>query len=449
MKKKVAVIGAGFTGIAAAYRLVKAGIEVTLYEKESSIGGLAGGFSMNGMPLEKAYHFLYKTDSHILGLAEEVGVREKLVFHKSSIVSYDHGKFYPFMTPGDLLKFTPLPFLDRIRTGVVALYLSKLTNWKPLSKVTAYDWLRKWAGKAATEVIWEPLLRGKFNKYYQQVSMSWLWRRIQIRALSKEPGESTERLGYFKGGFMTLVNAIELGIRCSGGTVLLGQSIDAIESDAGGNGATLVVSGERRRYDAIIATTPSNVFAKLIEKDASVPAEYLSRLRRIDYLGAIVMVFVSDQRLTEYYWHNINDPDVPFLVFLSTSELVGSEAFGGKHVYYIGAYVPDDHEYFSRDAASVMSEWKDALKKMFPTFDGSLIADERLFRFRNAQHIVGTEYDGKIVPYESPIKNVYISNFSQIYPDDRGTNYAVEEGNKVSSLVLKSLEKKSSAAKAR
>ena len=96
-----------------------------------------------------------------------------------------------------------------------------------------------------------------------------------------------------------------------------------------------------------------------------------------------------------------------------------------------------------------MSEWKDALKKMYPAFDRSLIADERLFRFRNAQHIVGTDYDSKIVPYESPIKNVYISNFSQIYPDDRGTNYAVEEGNKVSALVLKALEKKSSTPNSR
>ena len=326
MKNKVAVIGGGFAGMAAAYRLAKAGAEVTLYEKEPSIGGLAGVFSMNGMPLEKAYHFLYKTDSHILDFAEEVGVREKLVFHRSSIVSYDHGKYYPFMTPADLLKFTPLPFPDRIRTGVVALYLSKLTNWKPLSKVTAYDWLRKWAGKAATDVIWEPLLRGKFNKYYQQVSMSWLWRRIQIRALSKEPGESTERLGYFKGGFMTLVKAVEQGIRGFGGTILLDQSIDAIESDGGGNGAILVVKGERRRYDAIIATTPSNVFAKLIEKDARVPAKYLSTLRSIDYLGAIVMVFVSGQRLTEYYWHNINDPDsaLPRVPFDVRTRRVGS-----------------------------------------------------------------------------------------------------------------------------
>jgi protoporphyrinogen oxidase len=439
MKKTAAVIGGGFSGLTVAYRLAKAGVEVTLYEKSNSLGGLAGGLTMEDMPIEKAYHFLYKTDTHILGLAEELGLRDKVVFHRSSIVTFDHGKFYPFMTPVDLLKFSPIPFIDRIRTGVVALYLSKLTNWKPLSKVTAYEWLRKWAGKSATDVIWEPLLRGKFNKYYKDVSMSWLWRRIQIRAVSKEKGETTERLGYFQGSFMTLVGALEREIRNQGGTILLNQSIDAIRSSSDGSGATLIVDGEERHYDAIVATTPSNVFAKLIESDRYSSPEYLATLRSIDYLGAVVMVFMSEQRITEYYWHNINDPKVPFLVLLSTSELVGSEAFGGKHLYYIGAYVPDEHEYFSRDESSVMDEWKSALKYMYPEFDASKIVGEKLFRFRNAQHIVGTDYDGKIVPYESPLPNVYLSNFSQIYPDDRGTNYAVEEGGKVADLVAKAL----------
>jgi len=435
-KKRVAVIGGGFAGLSAAYHLGKAGVEVTLYEREKSLGGLAGGFSLLGMPLEKAYHFFYKGDAHLLGLAEELGLADKASFYKSSTGTYYGGKLYPFMTAQDLLSFTPLPFLDRIRFGVSALYLQFLKNWKPLSRVTAYDWLLKWAGPKVTEVIWEPLLRGKFNKYYKDIAMSWLWRRIQIRAVSRE--KEGEMLGYFHGGFVTIVDAFREKITSFGGTINTEQGIDRIGQSEGG--ATLVINGERKQFDAIIATVPSPAFARLIEGNPGVTSEYTNKLKSIDYLGAVVMVFATDQLISPYFWHNINDSSIPFLVLLSTSALTGTEAFGGKHIYYIGAYVPAEHRYFSDSDESIMNEWKSGLKTMFPHFDEHQILEEKLFRFKDAQHIVGTDYIEKIPSYQSPVPHTFLSNFSQIFPDDRGTNYAIEEGKKIAKLVLQDIK---------
>lgn len=437
-KKRVAIIGGGFAGLSAAYHLGKEGVEVVLYEREKTLGGLAGGFSLLGMPLEKAYHFFYKTDLHLLGLAKELGIENKAKFYKSSISTYYQGKLYPFMTAKDLLTFKPLPFIDRVRTGFIAVYLQYLKNWKPLSKVTAFDWMTKWAGKNATRVIWEPLLKGKFNKYYKDVAMSWLWRRIQIRAVSKDPGETVEKLGYFHdGGFMSIVNATEKKIREFGGTVITEQGVDRIESNPNG-GATLIVNGNREDFDAIVATIPSPAFGRLVEGNKEVSAEYVAKLKSIDYLGAVVMVFVTDQLISPYFWHNINDPEIPFLVLLSTSALTGTDTFKGKHIYYIGAYVPVEHHYFSQTEEEIMNEWKGGLRKMFPHFDESKILEEKLFRFKDAQHIVGTDYASKIPDYQSPIPHVYLSNFSQIFPDDRGTNYAIEEGKKITKVVLDS-----------
>lgn len=437
MKKKVAIIGGGFTGLSAAYYLGKEGVQVTLYEHEKTLGGLAGGFSLLGIPLEKAYHFFYKTDAHLLGLAKELGIAEKAAFYCSSISTYYRGKLYPFMTAKDLIMFTPLSLVDRIRTGFVALYLQKLKNWKSLSQVTAYDWLMKWAGKNTTRVIWEPLLKGKFNKYYKDIAMSWLWRRIQIRAVSKDVGESVEKLGYFHGSFMSIVNAVEKKIYDFGGTIITEQGIDRIDSSA--NGAVLVVNGERHEFDAVIATVPSPTFARLISGNDEVSKEYLNKLISINYLGAVIMVFATDQKISPYFWHNINDPEIPFLVLLSTSALVGTDSFNGKHIYYIGAYVPYEHAYFSQSEEDIMNEWKRGLKKMFPNFDQGKILEERLFRFKDAQHIVGIDYVEKIPAYQSPVPNVYLANFSQIFPDDRGTNYAIEEGKKVAGLVIKNI----------
>lgn len=431
-KKNVAIIGGGFAGLSAAYHLAKSGIKVTVYEREADLGGLAGGFSLLGMPLEKAYHFFYKTDRHLLGFAEELGIKDKAAFYTSSVSTYFGGKLYPFMSAKDLLLFTPLPFFDRVRFGVTALYLQFLKDWKPLSKITAYEWLLKWAGSRVTAVIWEPLLKGKFNKYYKDIAMSWLWRRIQIRAVSKEKG--VEKLGYFHGGFVAIIEAAADKIKGFGGTIITKQGIDRIESND--NGATLIVNGEHRSYDAVIATVPSPAFARLIAGNAGVTEEYLTKLHSIDYLGAVILVFATDQEISPYFWHNINDPEIPFLVLLSTSALTGTEAFNGKHIYYIGAYVPVEHRYFSDSEASISAEWKSGLKKMFSHFDESKILEEKLFRFKDAQHIVGTDYIDKIPDYASPVKNVYLSNFSQIFPDDRGTNYAIEEGKKIASLVM-------------
>ena len=434
MKKKIAIIGAGYTGLTIGYRLLKAGFDVTIYEKENFAGGLASGFQLDGLPMEKIWHFLYMSDRDALALAEELGVKKHLTFHDSSISTYYDGKLFPFSTPLDLLRFKPLAFWDRIRTGLVALYLQRLRNWKPLTQVTALDWMTKMAGKQATKVIWEPLLKGKFGKYYDKVIMSWLWGRISIRARSKE--NTGEKLGYFKGGFSVLTGRLKEEIEKSGGKILLGSAIESILriEDQGIN----IKAGERSDiFNAVVATVPTGVFGELIKSNKEVSKEYMKKLSAIDYIGAVVMVFTSDQKISPFYWHNINDPKIPFLVFLSNTVLSGEDVYDGKNVYYVGFYASHEHAYFSQNEDSLMSEWGKGIKEMFPEFDSSQIREKALFKFKNAQHIVDFGYEEKIPAYESVVPGVYLANFSQIYPDDRGINFAVQEGNKMALLIQK------------
>ena len=174
---------------------MQAGNKVTILEQNSDIGGLAGDFKIEGSSIERAYHHIFKTDTTIIDLANELGVGDKLSWHDSSVSIYYGDKLYPFKGAVDLIKFSPLSFPNRIRAGLVALYLQKTNNWKKFQKVSAYDWMLKAAGKQVTKVIWEPLLRGKFDKYFDKVSMAWLWARIHVRAQSREVGG--EKLGYF------------------------------------------------------------------------------------------------------------------------------------------------------------------------------------------------------------------------------------------------------------
>jgi len=430
-KLKVAVIGGGYTGLVAAYELLKAGNEVDIFERSGELGGLAGGFKIEAKPLEKAYHHIFRTDKDIIALAKELGLEDKLKWHASSVAIYYEGKVYPFVTPVDLIKFTPLPFVDRIRAGMTALFLQKYKNWKKFTHVSAYAWMKKWGGPNVAKVIWEPLLKGKFDKFYDKVSMAWLWARIYVRGNSKAPGDTKEMLGYFDGGFEIFTNALKEKIEEKGGKIKLGVDIGSISEKEGR--PSIVVDGKPFTYDKILATVPSHVFASLIRGSAD--NAYIDKLSSIDYLGAVVAVFSSTQEISKFYWHNINDLSAPFLVFVHHTRLIGKENYNGKYVYYIGTYVPHDHRFFNMSEDEIYMEWFNYLGKIFPSFDKEQVREKYLFKMKNAQHIVSLDYEDKIPGYETPLSNVYLANFSQIFPEDRGTNYAVREGKKVAGMM--------------
>ncbi len=428
--KRVAVIGAGYTGLVAALRLATGGTSVTIIENGSYLGGLASGFTIGGEPIEKAYHHLFRTDREILDLVDELGISDKLEWLVAEDALYYQGKMYPFSSPWHLLRFTPLAFHNRIRTGVVALYLQFNKHWGKYKSVTALEWMTRAVGKQATEVIWEPLLRGKFDHYYDKVAMAWLWARIHVRSNSKDRGDLVEKLGYFSGGFQTVTNALERQLRSLGVEIRLGVAVSRIEAN---NGRTLLTyaDGAQGEFDATIATIPSGAFARIISDTNEISADFRERLVSTPYLGARIMIFSSDQEISPYYWHNINDVELPFLVFINHTRLTGTARYGGKFVYYVATYASHESEIFTCADEVLTETWFAGVSQVFPHFDPSQIIEKFVFRFRNAQHIVGTDYDLRVPPFDTGMPGLFLSNFSQIYPEDRGTNYAVRDGTAI------------------
>jgi len=438
MAPRIGIIGGGFTGLTAAYRLQKAGVHVTIFEASGDLGGLASGFELAGHPVEKAYHFLYKTDEYILALVDELGLNDRLSFHRSSVSTYYDGVLYPMMSPTDLIRFTPISLVNRIRAGLTVLYLQRVRNWRSLSEITALEWLRRWAGREVTDVIWEPLLRGKFDKYYDKVTMSWLWGRVKQRVDSRDVKVGGEALGYFDGGFRVIVDALLKNMEGKV-DIRLNAKVSNLRHD--GSKVVLTSAKGEERFDRVLATVPSNILAGMIGDYEKRSPDYFRKLRSIEYLDACVQVFATRQKFTPYYWHNINTPNAPFVVFLSLTNLVGSEKFEGLNVYYIGDYVPSDHRYMSMDPAELKQHWYSRLKTIFPEFDQSQVVDDALFRLRNAQHIVDIGFEEeKLLPHHTPCPGVLMSNFSQIYPMDRGTNYAVRDGDALAKTILASLD---------
>jgi protoporphyrinogen oxidase len=428
--KKILIVGGGYTGLVAALRLsADKNFSVTIVEAAGDLGGLAGGFQIQGTSLEKTYHHLFLTDTAILDLVKELGLQDKLMWRDSSVGIFRGGKIHPFKTPGDLLKFSPCSFWGRLRTGFTALYLKHQRNWRGFTRQTAHAWMTRACGRSAMDSIWTPLLKGKFDKHFDKVSMAWFWARIHTRANSRS-GSGGEKLGYFNGGFNVVTAALVNILRGRGVKILTRAPVEKFFADE----RAAQVNGEKIPFDFCLFTGPSPALAKLLPAGEKLNA-YAEKLRSIEYLGAACLVFTSGQSLGDFYWINVNEPGAPFLVFIQHTNFIDKNLYGGKNVYYIGAYLAPDGKIFSLPDEDLAKLWFDYLLKMFPAFDPNGVEEKFIFRFRAAQHIVDTSYEEKIPDYRTPLPGVFLANFSQVFPEDRGTNFAVREGEKIAALI--------------
>ena len=130
--QNIAIIGAGATGLAAAWDFARAGHKVTLYEAAANVGGLAAGFKEPGWEwtLEKFYHHWFESDKDILGLLEEMGLRDQVIFPRPKTSFWINGKIYRSeISPSAI--FLPLSPLSIIRMGLAGVYLKLTRLWRP------------------------------------------------------------------------------------------------------------------------------------------------------------------------------------------------------------------------------------------------------------------------------------------------------------------------------
>ena len=435
---RVGIIGAGAAGLAAAYELGKHGHQASVYERAPFLGGQASTFDVGGSRLERGYHHWFTSDTDIIDLVEEIGLGHQIRWIDSTVGTLYDGKIYNFVTPMDLLRFTPLSLPDRIRLGLLALYLQRKKNWRAYENITADEWLRKHAGKRGYEVFWGPMLRGKFGEdFYDQVGMPWVWGKVHTRVASRGKSMLKEKLGYPIGSFGEVFDVLAQRIEEQGSKVHLSTSVNRVVVEDGvATGMEVASDGtspKQEKFDAIIATTPSFIFPKLVPQ---LPDDYLSRLTDVSYMAAVLIVLVLDRPLSHVYWLNVADRSIPFVGVIEHTNLISPEHYGGKHIVYLSNYLNTNHPMYAMGHEELLQEYLPHIRKINPDFDMSWVETSYHHKVDAAQPIIGTNYSSRIPDHRTPFKNLYLANTTQIYPEDRGTNYSVRMGKHVAHMVM-------------
>lgn len=433
-RSTVGIIGAGPAGMAAAWDLARAGHEVHIFDAEKEVGGLAAGFKDDGWDwaLEKFYHHWFQTDSDILKLIDEIGHSDKVIFPRPKTSYWMDGKIYRSEMNASMLSL-PLSLLALFRMGLAGVYLKFLTSdWRSLEKHTADQWMRRKMGEEAYNRLWKPLLIGKFSDRYQDVNMAWLWARIRTRSL---------RLGTFQGGFQAFLNTLAEAITARGAHLHLATPVEDIGTQNGK--LTLTFSGSSQTFDRVISTASPALTLKLAPALKETP--YGQQMAELKSIGALCLVLALKQSLLTdgTYWLNLpastadkRTSQFPFLALVEHTNWLPREHYNGDVLVYCGDYVPPDHEYLRLNAEELLERFIPALVKVNPNFKREWIRRQWLWRAPYAQPIPTVNQSQRIPPLKTPLPGLYWASMSQVYPWDRGTNFAVEIGRRVARMAL-------------
>jgi len=429
--KNIAVIGAGHGGLAAAFDLRRAGHNVTIFESADQVGGLAAGFKEPhwDWSVERFYHHWFTSDSAILGLIGELGLSDRLVIPTPKTVVYHHGRFYPLDSPLAALTFPGFSFVNMVRFGLVTVFLRYVSGWRELEKQHAAEWMRKWYGESVYRSLYEPMLQGKFGPHYQDVNMAWMWARLKAR---------TTRLVTFRGGFQAFSDALAARLRQDGVAIRLATPVQRIDPLPQG-GLRISLPEGAQEFDACLSTTSPALMARLAP---ALPDAYLRGLLDLRSMGAVVMTFSLTNQLSRegYYWYNMpKAAGYPFLALVEHTNFLKPEYFGGDHILYCGDYLDPGHEYFSLSKEELAARFLPAIARLNPDFKPEWVKNTWLWRTTYAQPIPLINHSRNIPAIQTPIPGLHFASMSQVYPWDRGTNFAVEIGRRAAAGILAGL----------
>ena len=405
--------------------------------------------------MERYYHALVTTDMEIVRLCEELGIGDELAMWPSSVGMFYGGRLYPFTSPLDLLRYKPMSPLSRLRMGLAVFMLQRRGHdLEPFEPLTIREWVEDNMGRQAWETVWGPMLRGKFGDQADDISMSWLWAKLRTRRQLNRDQANEEKLRYPPNSFEVIFQRLEERIEELGGRVHTDRPAARVERSPEGEflvhaGAPdsfrrghdprgFDLAGDPERFDAVIGALPTDIFEQVLDPAlrAEVGDAYFDRANSIEYFEALCLLVELDRQFHPYFWTNVADEDMRFIGLIEHTNLVPAEHYGGRHFLYVANYLPRGHALLDLSMDELWDLYEPGLRKVNPAFSREWVAQSWRFREPAAQPVVLPNYRDRMPPYETGVPGLLMANTTQVYPEDRGTNYAVREAEEVVAALL-------------
>ena len=432
MEKRVAIIGGGYTALSCANILIKNGYDVTIYEKTGDIGGIAKCIDCFGTKLEKHYRHIFKSDNYVIDLIKELDLIDKLKWPETKMAYYSKEGLYAFGTPFTLLKYKPLNFIEKIIFGISVVKIKLIKDYKKVEKFTAEEWIIKNCGEKIYKKIWEPLLITKFGDRKSQVSMSWLWGKINLRSTSGTL--EGERLGYLEGSYDILTQKLKEVLEQSSCKIKLHQTVQKVEKKEN-EFIIETEEGLKENFDFVVNTVAYDI-SKNILKSVLTEEENL-KMDELTYTAAKTLLICSKQSLSNYYWTNIGDRDIPFGGIIEHTNMIDKSNYGNNHIIYISNYMYKDDKFYSMSAKELFEEYYPYLKKINNDFREEDVIKVEAFEEIYAQPVITTNYSENMIGIKLKENGIYMGTMAQIYPEDRGMNYAIKIGKEIANDIIR------------
>ncbi|SPC11707.1 NAD(P)/FAD-dependent oxidoreductase [Cupriavidus taiwanensis] len=426
MSQRIAVLGAGPMGLGVAYQLVRDGHKPVIYEADDRIGGMAACFDFGGTSIERYYHFHATSDVAFFEVLKELGLTDKLQWRKTRMGYYFQGQVQPWGNPIALLKFKGLSFIAKFRYGLHAFLSTKRNDWRPLDKVEATGWIRRWIGEEAWEVLWRRLFDYKFYEYAENLSAAWIWSRIRRIGRSRY-NLFHEKLGYLDGGSDTLLNAMRDAIIAGGGEFRLSTPVQrvVIENDS--------VKGVSTKdgidtYDKVISTVPLPYVPQIMP---DLPAHLLEKFKSVKNVAVVCIIAKLKNQVTDNFWLNVNDPDMDIPGIVEYTNLRRMD----EHIVYVPYYVPGEHPKYQEPDHVFVDKVKRYLIKINPALQETDFIEVRASRYRFAQPICEPGFLDRLPPIQLPIRGLLVADTSYYYPEDRGISESIGLARKMARMI--------------
>ena len=421
------VIGAGAMGLAAAYEACLQGKRTLVLEADSVAGGMAAHFDLDGLSVERYYHFICKTDFDTFNLLSELGIREKLKWTATKMGYYFDGKLYPWGNPLALLAFPKIGLLGKIRYALMALYCTKRSDWSKVEPLTAPEWFKAWLGEDGYRKLWHRLFHLKFYEFTDNISATWIGTRIKRIGLSRK-SMFEEQLGYLEGGTETLVSALVNYISKHGGEIICDSPVIEILSDKGGVTGVKTKTG-KLKANRVISTVPTPFISHLVPQ---FPDALKAQYDAIDNIGVLCLIFKLKQSVTENFWVNIVDENIPIPGIIEFSNLRIME----ENIVYVPYYMPTSNERWAWSDKDIIDEAFVAIKSVNPNIRDDDILSYEVSRLKYAQPICPPNFLEELPNIQTPISGLQVADTCYYYPEDRGISESIGLGRKMAQSTI-------------